>query len=225
MRVGVRFGARPMRVETLVVGPLGANCHVVACERGSQAAVVDPGGDADVIYDLLQRNEWVPALVICTHGHVDHIGGVGELLRLCRGRRPQVCIHEADAPMLVDSQMNLSAFAGMDVALPAADRLLRDGDVISFGEVELSVLHTPGHTPGGICLYAPGVLISGDTLFAASVGRTDFPGGSQAQLLSSINDRLLTLPPETEVYTGHGPPTTIADEIRGNPFLMGGPMP
>ena len=215
-----------MKIETLTVGPFGANCHIVACEAGSLAAVIDPGGDAPLIYDVLQRNEWVPAHIIATHGHVDHIGGIADLLALCRGRRPEVCIHEADAPMLVDSQMNLSAFAGMEeLSLPAADRLLSDGDTIAFGDVELAVIHTPGHTPGGICLYAPGVLFSGDTLFAASVGRTDFPGGSQAQLLDSITHKLLSLPLETIVYTGHGPSTTIGAETGGNPFLMGGPMP
>lgn len=213
-----------MRVESLVVGPLEANCYVVGCESSGLAAVIDPGGDAERIRDVLARNEWTPVWVVATHGHIDHIGGIGDLMALLEGPAPEVCIHEADAQMLVDSQMNLSMFAGVEASLPASDRLLGEGDVLRFGEVELQVLHTPGHTPGSICLTAPGVVFTGDTLFDGSVGRTDLPGGSQTQLIESINTRLMTLPDETLVYPGHGPATSIGWQRRSNPFIIGGSM-
>jgi len=160
-----------------------------------------------------------PVAVVLTHGHIDHIAGVVALHSTFPDAK--VYIHELDAEMLREPRANLSAMSGMAFSAAPPDVSLQDGDVIEQAGVKLLVLHTPGHTPGGICLFcqAEGAAFVGDTLFAGSIGRTDFPGGSMRQLLSSVKDRLFTLPDETKVYPGHGPATTIAHEKKYNPFF------
>ncbi|MBC7104518.1 MAG: MBL fold metallo-hydrolase, partial [Firmicutes bacterium] len=154
--------------------------------------------------------------IILTHGHVDHIAALGEV-REATGA--EVLIHAADAEMLTDPTRNLSLFTGRRLRFSPAERLLADGDVVEVGTVCLEVIHTPGHTPGGICLKTDDVVITGDTLFAGSIGRSDFPGGNHGQLIRSIKERLLCLPGHTRVYPGHGPETTIEEEKRYNPVL------
>jgi glyoxylase-like metal-dependent hydrolase (beta-lactamase superfamily II) len=193
-----------------------ANCYIIGCPETGEAAVVDPGGDADRILARLKARGLRLRYIILTHGHVDHIAALGEV-RDATGA--EVLIHAADADMLTDPTRNLSFFMGRRLRFSPAERLLADGDTIEVGTVRLEVVHTPGHTPGGICLKTDDLVITGDTLFAGSVGRSDFPGGNHRQLIRSIKERLLCLPGHTRVYPGHGPETTIGEEKRYNPFL------
>lgn len=205
-----------MQVRTLAVGPLGTNCFVVWDEATLEGVVIDPGGEAARILRTIEELGLAIRFVINTHGHGDHILANSEL-REATGA--PLCIGEHDAPLLTDSQANLTAWAGLPYRAQPADRTLREGDEVSFGGVTLRVLDTPGHTPGGISLIGPGCVFAGDCLFESSIGRTDFPGGSHQQLLDSIRTKLFPLPDDTIVYTGHGPATTIGHEKEYNPFL------
>ena len=154
--------------------------------------------------------------LVNTHGHLDHISGNAEVKARCN---VPLYIHALDRPMLTDATRNLSAFTGEPVLSPDADQTLADGDTLTIGAETLTVLHTPGHTPGSVSFYQSGLLIAGDTLFCGGVGRTDLPGGSEADLLTSIRTKLYSLPDDTTVYSGHGPSTTIGEEKRTNPFV------
>lgn len=205
-----------MIFEGFVAGHMQANCYIIGCPATGEAAVVDPGGDADRILARLKARGLRLRYIILTHGHVDHIAALGEV-REATGA--EVLIHAGDAEMLTDPTRNLSFFMGRRLRFSPAERLLADGDTIEVGTVRLEVVHTPGHTPGGICLKTDDLVITGDTLFAGSIGRSDFPGGNHRQLIRSIKERLLCLPGHTRVYPGHGPETTIEEEKRYNPFL------
>ena len=213
-----------MIIETVVVGPLQANCYIVGCEEVRDCAVIDPGGDPEEVIERIRRLGLRPVWILDTHGHGDHIGGQRALKEAFPAAL--IAIHEADAPMLRSAVKNLSGFLGMPVKSPPADRVLHDGDVLDVGRMTLEVIHVPGHTPGGVAFYAPvgpdetPAVFCGDALFAGGVGRVDFPGGDMDQLLSSIRNRLLVLPPRTIVYPGHGEPTTIGQEAHSNPFLV-----
>lgn len=206
-----------MILDGFAVGPIAANCYIIGCDETREAAVVDPGAEGWRILRRLEQLDLKCKYIILTHGHIDHIGAVGEVHE---GTGAEVLIHAADAEMLTSPGKNLSFFMGTNFTFKAADRLLKDGDIITVGKQEIEVIHTPGHTPGGICLKVGDNIFSGDTLFAGSVGRSDFPGGSHTQLITSIKTRLLCYPPETRVFPGHGPATTIGEEMRFNPFLF-----
>jgi glyoxylase-like metal-dependent hydrolase (beta-lactamase superfamily II) len=209
-----------MKIDRLILGAYQTNCYIL---RESKAAkdclIIDTGLQAGELVDFLQRHNLNPVAVVLTHGHADHVTGLVEL----RGRFPhiKVYIHKLDAEMLTGEKDNLSALAGVLFSSEPADFSLEEGDVIEQANIKLDVLHTPGHTPGGICLYSKdeGIVFVGDTLFADSVGRTDMPGGSTTQLIKSIKQKLCPLPDETVVYPGHGPQTTISQEKENNPFL------
>jgi len=203
-------------LRKLVVGELATNCYIVGCATTGEGMVIDPGGDAEAILYAIEDMKLDIRTILNTHGHIDHIRANTEMKEATGA---ELVIHEYDASMLVDSAANLSSFAASAVVSPPADRLLREGDRVKVGSMLFDVLHTPGHTAGGISLVWESIVFSGDTLFAGSIGRTDFPGGSLELLLHSIRTKLLTLPSTTTVLPGHGPNTTIGDERKWNPFL------
>ncbi|MBN1360528.1 MAG: MBL fold metallo-hydrolase [Sedimentisphaerales bacterium] len=210
-----------MKIDRLILGDFQTNCYVVrADEATTDCLIVDTGLDRERLPAFLRENILNPTTVVLTHGHADHIAG----LTVLRQQYPElkVYIHRLDAGLLADAEANLSTLAGAPLEVAPADVLLEDGDTVREAGITLKVLHTPGHTPGGICLYAEseGLVFSGDTLFAEGIGRTDFPGGDTDQLLRSIRSRLLTLPDTTSVYPGHAMRTTIAHEKTHNPFLV-----
>ncbi len=204
-----------MIIKRAIVGPFASNCYVVGSEATKDGMIIDPGADAREI--LSNVNQLDIKIIVLTHAHVDHIGAVNEVKKATGA---QIAVHSADAQLL-QGQRGGTIF-GFSQSLPSAERLLQGGDTIDIGDLRFLVLHTPGHTAGGICLLGGGVVFSGDTLFNYGIGRSDFPGGSYGQLLNSIHTKLMILPDSTVVYPGHGPETTIGAERRGNPFLRGG---
>lgn len=207
-----------MIFDIVVVGPLGVNCFILGCEETREGIVVDPGAEADRILDRVRALGLTVRSVINTHGHFDHVGGNRRVLEATGAR---LMAHRDDLHFLGRAS-DVAAMYGLSTEnSPPPDELLEDGAVIAFGSCALKVLHTPGHTPGGCCLYLEkeAKVITGDTLFAESVGRTDFPGSSHEQLMESIRTKLLTLPDETQVFPGHGPSTTIGRERLYNPYL------
>lgn len=205
-----------MILESLETGPLQVNCYIVGCETTRKAAVIDPGGDAERILALLQQLNLELEMVINTHGHFDHVGGNKRLLT---ETGVDLLLHEADLALLGMAEQHAGLYGLSTELSPQPQRLLKGGEIIELGELRLKVLHTPGHTPGGICLFVEDQLIVGDTLFAGSIGRTDLPGGDHQQLLESIRTQLLPLPDATVAHPGHGPATSIGREKLYNPFL------
>jgi len=204
------------RVVTLTNGAFAENCYLVADPASGDAAIVDPGEDVDLFVARLRHEGWKLRAVWLTHAHVDHVAGVAAL----HERLPApVWLHPADRA-LYDHAPAQAAMFGMEVAPPPPPAAaFADGATVSVGACTFTVIHTPGHTPGGVCLIGDGLALVGDTLFAGSIGRTDLPGGDTKQLLASIHEKLLTLPDETVVYSGHGPATTIGAEKQSNPFV------
>jgi hydroxyacylglutathione hydrolase len=203
-------------LKALAVGPIMANCYILGCENTRSAAVIDPGDEADRILMELAKEKLTLKYIINTHGHLDHVGGN---YRLKQATGAELVIHAADAPMLADLGRTAGAFGLSVENSPAPDQTVEEGHAISFGEITLKVLHTPGHSPGGISLYTDSIVFVGDTLFAGSIGRTDLPGGDFQTLITAIKTKLFPLGDEVTVYTGHGPATSIGQEKRVNPFL------
>ena len=210
-----------MIVEHFPVAPLGCNCVILGDEARGEAIVVDPGGEAPKILERLAARGLRCVGIVHTHTHFDHVGATGEV-QAATGA--PTMLHEADLFLYEGMQAQLDAF-GIPLRAPAAveiDRFLVDGEAVRAGDLEAGVLHTPGHTPGSLCFSIAGdrpVLLSGDTLFQRSIGRTDLWGGDEQQILTSIRKKLLDLPDETLVITGHGPTTTIGEERAANRFL------
>jgi len=192
-----------MIIKRFTVGWLSTNCYVVGCEGTKEAVVIDPGleseREAEEILDFIKENGLQIKYIINTHGHSDHTAG-NTIIKQATGA--PILIHESDASYI------------------HADRKLREGDVIHIGCLKLVVLHTPGHTKGGISLLGDNIVFTGDTLFSGAIGRTDFPGGSYQELIKSIRDKLLPLPDSLKVYPGHESPTTLGNEKKYNPFLQ-----
>ncbi len=209
------------QMKTLVVGPFQVNCYLMWDEETSDGVIIDPGEEAELIFDRVAEAGFEPRAILLTHGHVDHIAAVAAVkehfdIPLYIGRK--------DEGMLENPSSNASAYLAEPVTAPKADHLLDDDQMVSFGALSLKVIHTPGHTLGGVCYLheTTGMLFCGDTLFQMSVGRTDLPGGSTAQLLESITNKIMALPDEILCFPGHGPSTTVGAERNGNPFLRGG---
>ncbi len=208
-----------MLVKQLTVGMMGVCAYIISCEKTKAAAIIDPGGDEDRILDYCKNNELQVKYIINTHGHPDHVCGNG-LIKDATGA--QIVMHTADVEYFNDPGIK-QQFSALGLAeSPPVDVLVKDGDKLTIGEEEIEVIHTPGHSPGGVCLYCAPDLFTGDTLFVGAVGRTDFPRCSMAELSKSIKTRLLTLPPETVVWPGHGyggKQSTIERESRSNPYF------
>lgn len=211
-----------IQIETLVLGPLETNGYVL--RAGGECWVVDPGWPG-VLPRHLRRNGLSPSRILLTHGHGDHIAGVAEL----KAAFPEclLCCPAADAAMLGDPERNLSGLFGMPIAAPPAEELLQPGQTLRLGPAEWTVLDTSGHTPGGASFYCPQAraVLTGDSLFAGSIGRTDLPGASASRLVRNIRLRLWVLPDDTKVLAGHGPASTIGVEKAANPFLSEGRAP
>jgi glyoxylase-like metal-dependent hydrolase (beta-lactamase superfamily II) len=202
-------------VEKLVVGPFASNCYIVGSQSNKEGMIIDPGDEAKQILKRVKDLELDIKFIVLTHGHIDHTGALKEVKEATGA---EVVIHGDDAKSL-KNQLVAIAFGLSYPTPPRPDRLLKDGDSLDVGGMHFEVLHTPGHTSGGICLLGQGVVFSGDTLFNYGVGRADLPGGNYSQLMNSIQTKLMTLPDNTIVYPGHGTATTIGAERTGNPFL------
>ena len=208
-----------MIIERLVVGPIEANCYIVADEKTKEGIVIDPGDDAEDILKRIQQLGLKIKYIVLTHSHFDHVSATAAVKKATDAK---LAIHAADAKSLNDGM--LARLAGLvHQQVPQPDILLKGWDDLSIGEVHFTVLHVPGHTAGGIALYGQDVVFTGDTLFKGSIGRTDLPGGNYDQIIDSINCRLLALDDDISVYPGHGDVTTIGLERENNPFLVDAP--
>jgi hydroxyacylglutathione hydrolase len=209
-----------MLIERIVVGPLGVNCFILGDRQSGEGVVVDPGADCDLILAAVARFNLKVKYIVNTHGHFDHVG-CNRAVQVATGG--ELLIHENDEELMGRASRSARNY-GLEVEdSPAPTRHLSDGMRLEFGKRVIEVLHTPGHTQGGCCLLLQnqGVVITGDTLFADSVGRTDLPGGSHEQLMASIKAKLMPLPDDTVVWPGHGPSSTIGRERRSNPYING----
>jgi hydroxyacylglutathione hydrolase len=196
----------------IYIDKVDTNCYLFGSKKTRDVIVIDPGADAGKIKSLIEKENLVPRFIVNTHGHIDHIGANLEMAL-------PVYIHEKDANFLTNPLLSLAAFYGKLKGSPKASRVLKDNDEIIISDLKLKVIHTPGHTPGGISLYYDGIVFTGDTLFAQGIGRTDLPYGSAKDIEHSIRQKLFNLDDDTLVFPGHGEPTTIGAEKRTNPWL------
>jgi glyoxylase-like metal-dependent hydrolase (beta-lactamase superfamily II) len=204
----------PLGIETLVVGAVATNCYLVYEKKSRMGLVIDPGGESERIIRRIEKLGLAIDLVVNTHGHIDHILGDNAV---AEATGSAAAIHPADEPMLKIDWSKFAPEFRCNFTPPVKYILIDEGERISCGGINLKIIHTPGHSPGSISLYTPGILFSGDTLFYEDVGRDDLPGGDFQMLSHSILEKLYLLPPETEVYPGHGPTTTLGHEMSNNP--------
>ena len=205
-----------MIIKGLAVGPIMANCFILGCEETKQAVVIDPGDEAERILAMVSELDLGVRYILNTHGHFDHVAGNKKMQEATQA---DIMIHSLDAPMLDQLSASAAAWGLSAENSPPPERTLEDGDTVNFGNISLKVIHTPGHTPGGISFSTDRYVFVGDTLFAGSIGRTDFTGGDYNTLISSIKNSLFPLDDDVTVFTGHGPETTIGREKRTNPFV------
>ncbi len=207
-----------MIIERLELGHFASNCYIVGAESNKEGIIIDPGAEAKHILEKVEDLGLDIKFIVLTHSHIDHVGAVKEVKEATGA---EVAIHADDVEGL-QGRHSFGRASGMSLQPPPPpDRLLKGGESLDIGDLHLLVLHTPGHSLGGICLLGDGVVFSGDTLFNFGIGRFDLRGGNGRQLMNSIHIKLMTLPDNTLVYPGHGPETTIGTERRGNPFLRG----
>ncbi len=202
-----------MNVKSITVGMFATNCYLVSCPETKEGVVIDPGADGKRIFDKLKNSGLRIKYIINTHGHIDHIGANGKLKEVLK---IPILLCQKDLELYNNPGFGLRLVSRKQ---PDPDKYISEGERIEFGNLSMTVINTPGHTPGGVCLIANSALFSGDTLFAGSIGRTDLAGGSHSALIKSIKEKIIVLPPETMVYPGHGPITTIGEEIETNPFI------
>ena len=203
-----------MIIKKLVVGSLENNCYIIADEKTNECFITDPGDEPDRILDLIHKNNLIMKYIICTHAHFDHVAAIPEIKEETKAR---IVLHSDDLNMYRSTKDQAAAWGYEIDPLPEPDIFVSEGDILELGGLKFEVLHTPGHTQGGICLYGEGIVITGDTLFAGSVGRTDLQGGDISKLRKSFK-RLMSLPDEVKVLTGHGPESTIKKEKIDNFF-------
>ena len=203
-------------VNCLTLGPFAENCYIISTKTNN-AIIIDPGYETQEVISFIERKKLTPLGIFSTHAHIDHVDGAGELKSYFK---IPFYLHKEDIGMLNSVKAQASS-VGLECNPPASvDYLLKDSEVITLREFEIKVLHTPGHSRGGVCFLIEDMLFSGDTLFAGSIGRTDFPGGSYDTLIGSIKNKILALSDDIKIFPGHGPDTTVGEERRSNPFLI-----
>ncbi|MFP3155271.1 MBL fold metallo-hydrolase [Lachnospiraceae bacterium ZAX-1] len=207
-----------IKIEKYFVGEVGTNCYFVINQDTKEMLIVDPGGSAEKLAGMIKKEHYQPIAILLTHGHFDHAMDAN---RLSEEYHIKIYAHEDERQTLEQPQLNLTGMIGQQKQYHA-DVFVKDGEILHLAEMDIKVLHTPGHTVGGCCFYLEEekVLLSGDTLFSQSVGRTDFPKGSHATLIRSIKDKLMVLPDDTMVYPGHEDSTSIGRERKYNPFIV-----
>ena len=205
-----------MIIKNIVVGPLEVNCYILGCEDTKEAAIIDPGDNADEIISTIEKEGLNPKFIINTHAHFDHIGGVKVIQDHFK---IDFILHEGDLFLVENASEQATAFGLKPISKPVVNKNATNGEKVNLGNKSITVIHTPGHSPGGVCYYSGNNVFVGDTLFAGSIGRTDLPGGSYDTLINSIKENLFPLGDSTIVYPGHGPSTTIRNEKEHNPFL------
>lgn len=213
----MNFKENDIYLKRIVQGPLATNCYIVACAHTKEAAIIDPAVEDNILIELIDDNQFNLKYIINTHGHCDHIGGNQKLKeKYCA----KLLIHKLDENMLIDPRSNFSFYSGEPIQSPLPDQYLEDGMCLNIGKLGLFIIHTPGHSPGSVSIKVDNLLFAGDTLFKNSIGRTDLPGGSMSQIMVSIRERILVLNENMEILPGHGPTTTIRQELATNQWLQ-----
>ena len=203
---------RNMQIITIITGTIGENCHIIFDEQ-KNAVVIDPGDEANTLIKTISDNQLSVKAIVLTHGHYDHVGAVNELKAYTGA---SVVAHEEEKELIQNPNLSLGMFVDPAFPIPEVDSYVKEGDEILAGDISLRVIHTPGHTQGGMCLYTDGVLFSGDTVFYGTLGRWDFPTGDLSKLTHSILHKIFLLPDSTVIYSGHGPATTVGEEKVSN---------